>query len=198
MKWIKKLNSRCNYLEAQINQKMNIKQVRELEERIAELELQQENLKLKNKQEKISIDAYSKRFNLIIHGLKKNRDKAWESREETESVFYKFLSKGIGLNRTYVKLADLHRLTQQPIFEGTVKIDRSIIFKLTNAGDKHAIMSRLKNLKSYNELVKRDDPTAPYVRVSVSTCLKNYTNKRKNGCLNLRSQRKSESVPNGP
>ena len=105
----------------------------------------------------------------------------WESREETESVFYKFLSKGIGLNCSDVKLTDLHRLSQQPFFKGTVKIDLPIIFKVTNAFDKHAIMSRLKNLKSYDKPVKNDDPAAPYVYIS--ECLPKELYKQKKQLL---------------
>ena len=48
-----------------VNQMVYVKQYRELQERISDLELQQENRKLKNKQEKISNDASSKRFDLM-------------------------------------------------------------------------------------------------------------------------------------
>ena len=60
-----KSNQLNDIKKKKINQKVYVKQYRELQERIADLELQQENRKLKNKQEKISNDASSKRFNLI-------------------------------------------------------------------------------------------------------------------------------------
>ena len=36
-------------------------------------------------------ESYSKRMNIVIHGITEDTSKAWESREETEAKFQKFV-----------------------------------------------------------------------------------------------------------
>jgi len=39
---------------------------------------------------KLQNEPYSKRFNLLVHGLLKNHDSAWETKEETIKIFKSF------------------------------------------------------------------------------------------------------------
>ena len=91
---------------------------------------------------------------------------AWEKREVTEAMLNKFLAEGLQLNPEQVKLTDLHRLPQHPIYKDKVKINRPIIFKVASVFDKHTIMTRLKMLKDYNQRQQESCPTAPKVYVS--------------------------------
>ena len=90
----------------------------------------------------------------------------WEKREETEAILNKFLTEALQLNPEQLKLTDLHRLPQHPIYKDKVKINCPIIFKVASVFDKHTIMTRLKMLKDYNERQQESCPTAPKVYVS--------------------------------
>ena len=128
----------------------------QLEEKVHELLKEQNLTKLQSKQEQISKEAYSKQLNLLVHGLVEDESVAWEKREETEAILNKFLTEALQLNPEQVKLTDLHRLPQHPIYKDKVKINRPIIFKVASVFDKHTIMTRLKE----------SCPTAPKVYVS--------------------------------
>jgi len=125
-----------------------------------------EKLEAKTKQDQIAKDTYSKRFNLLIHGLKENKDKAWETREEMEEIFLKFLTEGLGLSRNDITLADIHRLSKQPVYSNNIKVDRPIIFKLTNAFDNNKIKNCRKLLKKFNEKQNNRSSAPSYVYVS--------------------------------
>jgi len=51
---------------------------------------------------------------------------------------------------TTISMIDFHRLPQRPIYRGHVKVCCPVIIKLSNAADKHLIISHLKNLKIRN------------------------------------------------
>jgi len=93
---------------------------------------------------------------LLIHRLSEDKNKAWETRQETQATFIKFLNESLGLNRNSITLADIHRLPQNPVYKDSDKVDRPIIFKLTNAFDKYTISSRLKHLKAKKEKKQQD------------------------------------------
>jgi len=134
---------------------------------------------------------------LIIHGLEENKNKPWETREETEAIFAKFLFEGLGIKSKDVILADIHRLPQQPIFNGSVKINRPIIFKLTSTFDKHAIMSRLKQLKNYYSQLKENNPSAPYVYLSEHLPKEFYEQKKRLLPLYKNAKKATWSIQNG-
>jgi len=52
-----------------IKRKVDFEKFAELENKVLRLEQHYEQLKNKTRQEQLSKDAYSKRFNLLIHGL---------------------------------------------------------------------------------------------------------------------------------
>ena len=95
-------------------------------------------------------EIYSKRFNLIIHGIEEEKNVAWEGREKTERLLNEFFTEGLQVNPHEIGIADFHRLPQHPIYRDQKKVDRPIIIQLTTSTDKHKIMSSLKHLKSYN------------------------------------------------
>ena len=162
----KKLTKRSDELEMKINQKVDMALFHQLEEKVQELLKEQNLTKLRSKREQISKEAYSKRLNLLVQGLVEDESVAWEKREETEAILNKFLTEALQLNPGQVKLTDLHRLPQHPIYKDKVKINRPIIFKVASVFDKHTIMTRLKMLKDYNQRQQESCPTAPKVYVS--------------------------------
>ena len=162
----KKLTKRFDELEMKSNQKVDMALFHQLEEKVQELLKEQNLTKLQSKREQISKEAYSKRLNLLVHGLVEDESVAWEKREETEAISNKFLTEALQLNPGQVKLTDLHRLPQHPIYNDKVKINYPIIFKVASVFDKHTIMTRLKMLEDYNQRQQESCPTAPKVYVS--------------------------------
>ena len=62
-----------------------------------------------------------------------------------------------------IQLADYHRLPQTPVYKNGNRVNRPIIFKLTNAADKRRIFNNVKNLKSYNENRKEMSQGTVYI-----------------------------------
>jgi len=109
-------------------------------------------------------------------------------REETETIFNKFLADGLELERQQVQLVDLHRLPQHPVYKSEVKVNRPIIIKVASAYDKHTIMTNLKNLKNYNERLRERDVPVLRMYISMSICLKKCTSKKDCCLMNLKEQ----------
>ena len=63
---------------------------------------------------------------------------------------------------TMITLADYHRLPQRPIYKEKLRVDRTIIIKLTNAADKR-IFANLKYLKTFNETRREQNEKPAYV-----------------------------------
>ena len=76
----KKLIKRCDGLEMKINQKLDLTLYHRLEKKVQELLKEQNLSKLQSKREQISKEAYSKRLNLLVHGLVEDKPVAWEKR----------------------------------------------------------------------------------------------------------------------
>jgi len=93
-------------------------------------------------------ECYNKRLNLLVHGIE---DNPWETREQTKDKLNQFFIDGLKLNPQSFSFVDLHRLPQRPVTTGGVKKDGPIILKLSNAFEKHTIVTSLKNLKDYNQ-----------------------------------------------
>ena len=103
----------------------------------------------------------------MVHGLEEQSDSAWKKREMTENIFRKFLAEGLKIDHPNdYSIVDLHRLPQYPLFKNNVKLNRPIIFKLSNNYGKRLIMSRLKLLKDYNTIRKNANPTASKIFIS--------------------------------
>ena len=50
--------------------------------------------------ENLSREAYSKRFNLLVHGLEEQSDSAWEKPETTENILRKFLAEELKIDHS--------------------------------------------------------------------------------------------------
>ena len=103
----------------------------------------------KNKSNRIMQELYSKRLNLLIHGLKENKMNEFESRKETYALFTRFLQEALSLGLDSIQLADIHRLPQHTISKNAKRTSRPII-KLSSVFNKNIILKLLKKLKSYN------------------------------------------------
>ena len=63
------------------------------------------------KREQLSREAYSKRFNLLVHGIDEEENNAWETRSTTETKLKKFLIEGLNIeNVDDLQILDQHRL----------------------------------------------------------------------------------------
>ena len=94
--------------------------------------------------ESVLREAYSKRMKLLIHGLGEKEGSEWETREETEGIYDKFLSNALDLLPEKFPLIDIHRLPQHPVTKNGANITRPIIIKPANVMDIKIIMNSLK------------------------------------------------------
>ena len=109
----------------------------EQEQKIAELTDETKNYIEAIKRNQLSRDAYNKRFNLLVHGLKENLDINRETHTLTNSIFQNFLTEALQLEKANdLKVVDVHRPPQHPLKTNGVKVNRPIIFKLANNNDK--------------------------------------------------------------
>ena len=97
-------------IENELQQKASLFELKELKERIAQLE--------KDKQEQdclaLTKESYEKTFNILIHGLPEISGKVWEKSTETLEHVHKFMKDGLRISDSKsLPLADYHRLPQQ-------------------------------------------------------------------------------------
>ena len=96
------------------NQVESQKLITDLQKQTDELKGENEQVKRKAKYQELSCELYSKRFNYLIYGID---EIAWETREQTEKLFRKFLNKALKISDpNAIALADIHRLPQRPIY----------------------------------------------------------------------------------
>ena len=177
LKAIQKLTTRIDCLEAELdkfelkyetlNEKFNeqAERITDLKHQIDDKADQEDYDKLLKKIDKLEKEAlmresYSKRLNLLIHGLKEKESTENETKLETCEIFNDFLLNGLQVDPTKIQLVDIHRLPQHPVSRSGKRVTQSIIIKLANAMDKQTIMANLKHLKPYNEALKRFDHEA--------------------------------------
>ena len=132
-------------ISQKVNETVSTSTFDEMKARVAYLEELAENAQ----KEALQHEAYSKRLNLLIHGIDETTNTVWESKAETLATFNSFLKEG--LDPDSITLVDAHRLPQRPIVKHGRRITRPIIIKLANALDKNKIMTNLKHLKIYKE-----------------------------------------------
>ena len=126
--------------------------IEDFEKRLKDCQKQILESRIENRKESLRNEMYSKRLNILIHGLEENTSSAWETKETTEKMVYNFLNEALGIdNPKTIKFADVHRLPQHPVYRAGKKMNRPVIIKLTNSFDKHSIFKSLKNLKLYND-----------------------------------------------
>ena len=121
----------------------------------------------RNRKENLKNEAYSKRLNILIHGLKEQDSNVWQSREKTEKTVHKFFHNALNIkNSENIKFSDIHRMPKQSVLKNGKKIQRSIIIKLTNLFDKQLIYKSLKNLKLYNNELNLKSRLPGYIYVT--------------------------------
>ena len=159
-----KLSKRCENIELRfaenselINLKKQVKVLEKQRDEEYEILMNQQTQILQSKgqlqqykqvaeRESISLEAYRKKFNLLVHGLEEDQNNPWENRTITESMLKKFLKDGLQIeNPDQISIIDVHRLPQYPLFKNKVKINRPIIFKLAGNNDKQMIMQFKKS-----------------------------------------------------
>ena len=99
----------------------------------------------RNRKENLKNEPYSKRFNILIHGLKEQDSNVCETREITEKTVREFFHNALNIkNSENIKFADIHRMPKQPVLKNGKKIQRPIIIKFTNLFDKQLIYKSFK------------------------------------------------------
>ena len=109
-------------------------------------------------------ESYEKRFNLLINGIEETDKSVWEKRETTLQLVQDFMKRGLQIkDPSAVMLSNYHCLPQHPVLKNGIKVNRSIIIKLTNSNDKRLIFNSLKNLKQFNNARKLNKQNSLYI-----------------------------------
>ena len=148
--------------EVQIEQLKLRQTISQIQDKLNELRQEKEEIRIETKRQNLSRELYSKRFNYLIHGIPESSENVWETRQQTEKLFRKFVAEGLQIqDSNSIKLADIHRLPQHPIYDSDKrKINRPIIVKFMDIFNKQNFVKNLKHLKEYNE---KRPPTTKYV-----------------------------------
>ena len=81
---------------------------------------------------------------MLVYGIDKDENNAWETRFTSENKLKNFLIDSLSIeNVDELQTLDLHRLPQHPLYRNNAKLNRPIIFKLTNNYDKQLVMHEL-------------------------------------------------------
>ena len=123
----------------EVKTKAIVKAINDLEKRTKHLEQSQQAAKCRE----IANEAYSKRLNLLIHGL--DESEIWEKKETTLLIFKNFLQEGLNLNLQDTNIIDLHRIPHRPISKQGKRLIRPIINKLSNVFEKQKSLFACKS-----------------------------------------------------
>ena len=156
----KKMKNHLNEFSQDLKLKASIEECENLRKRVDQLESQCNAFQ----KEATAKEFYDKRMILLIHGLKEKS--AWETKNETKSIFEEFSKAGLDLDASAVSLVDIHRLPQRPVTKNGKRVDRPIVIKVATEMDKARITGSLRKLKMFNEERKTDDPNTSYVFVT--------------------------------
>ena len=140
------LNEKYGELKSALDNKASVDLFKRLKLRVEQLEQERANAK----QDEVAREAYSKRLNLLVHGIEESKEEVWETKQSTLDKFDQFLENGLKICRSQIKVTDIHRLSQRPLFKQGHQVCRPIIVKLSSVFDKQLILSSCKNLKAYN------------------------------------------------
>ena len=89
----KNLGIRCNQIERKLNAKVDLELFSQLQEKVDKLEKLIKTNEEAALRENLSKEAYSKQFNLIIHGIEEEKNVAWEGREKQKDCSMNSLQK---------------------------------------------------------------------------------------------------------
>ena len=97
--------------EVQIEQLKLRQTISRIQDKLNELRQEKEEFRIKTKGQNLSRELYSKRFNYLIHGIPESSDNVWETRQQTEKLFRKFVAEGLQIqDSNSIKLVDIYRL----------------------------------------------------------------------------------------
>ena len=154
-----KLNERCAAIETNLSAKTepsDVENALSLKANVADLQKIYNRLETLEAQERdrqanalMKESYYEKRMNILIQGLDENFNLAWETRDATKAIIYKFMKEGLNFQvPSDIVMSDFHRLPQKPLCNNErQRISRPVIIKLTSAADKRVIFSLAKKLK---------------------------------------------------
>ena len=84
--------------------------IEDLEKRLKDYQKQILENRTDNRKDTLRNEMYSKRFNILIHCLKENGSKVWETKEATENKVHKLINEALGIaNSGMIKFVDVHR-----------------------------------------------------------------------------------------
>ena len=131
-----KFFDKCEELDCSLSTKASIEDFEKLNERLAS----SENFKANYDKSLLMQESYNKRLNILIHGIKEDKNKAWETRDETKAKFNNFVKEGLNIeNPNDIELVDIHRLPQHPVSKFHRRIHRPIVVKLLTIQDERMI-----------------------------------------------------------
>jgi len=143
---IENFDKRFDESESKFDQQY-LKLKKESEGKIARLTARVEKLEtlvIESEKSAIMKENYSKRMNILIHGVEEETDSPWETHDQTRAIFENFLAEAVKIDPAQVDNANVHRLPQSPVYRYGHKKTRPIIVKLVHAKDKSQIFAHLK------------------------------------------------------
>jgi len=111
---IENFDKRFDELESKFDQQY-LKVKKESEEKIASLTERLETLEtlvIESEKSAIMEERYSKRMNILIHGVEEETDSLWETHDQTRAIFENFLAEAKKIDPAQADIADVHRLPQ--------------------------------------------------------------------------------------
>ena len=107
------LNEKYDKLKSALDNKASVDLFNRLKLRVEQLEQERANAK----QDEVARKAYSKRLNLLVHGTEESIEEVWETKQSTLEKFDHSLENGLKICRSLIKVIDIHRLPQRPLFK---------------------------------------------------------------------------------
>ena len=128
-----KFFNKCEELDYNLNAKASIETIEKLNEKLTALD----NFEKSYEKSLLMQESYNKRLYILVHGIKEDDNKVWETREETIAKFTKFVREGLKIeDPDKIEYVDIHRLPQHPVSRLGKKVHRPIIVKLLTMQDK--------------------------------------------------------------
>ena len=147
-----KVENQYETFSEKIFKKADIEEVSIVKKQVEKLENELKFSIQKQRKQETAKEAYSKRLNLLIHGLTESTNPC-EKREETVEKYEKFVSDGLKLDLASINISDIHRLPQHSIYKNGKKITRPVIITLSSVFDKQSIFEAVKNLKNSIKII---------------------------------------------
>ena len=85
-------------------------------------------IRFKDQQERTALqsESYSKRQNILIHGIEEDEKSVWEKRDITIQKLKTFMKDGLEMDFDKVPIVDFHRIPQHPLFKLGKRITRPL------------------------------------------------------------------------